>query len=233
MFSRRQGNTIPQNSLDGWRVGGSKHTSSGTLVPVAEASDAVASPAGVRQSIGEMRVLAPWAALLVLGSAAASGQSLGEVAAKEKARRAQTGGGETVPVIDDERLSQARGDGLSLTGARASQADSDEPSDAAESDDAEATEHGLSEKEIRDYRQTWARVWAARLAAAEQEVELAGEAVYQCQSAAHYVFVPLAIDCNGVYERRAIAEYRLKEIRQNRFNWELLVPESKRPPPQQ
>jgi hypothetical protein len=189
-----------------------------------------------------MRVLAPWAALLVLGSGAASGQSLGESAEKEKARRARSGGGEVsaVPVIGDEQLSTARGDSLSVTGTEASPESAAEPSDdgdsssesATDSDNAKAEQRGLSEKEIRDYRQTWARVWAERVDAAELEVELAREAVYQCQSAAHYVYVPLAIDCNGVFERRAIAEYRLNEIRQNRFNWELLLPERKRPPPQ-
>ena len=89
----------------------------------------------------------------------------------------------------------------------------------------------MTEAEIREYRETWARVWPERLEAAEKELELATDAAFQCQSAAHYVFVPLAVDCNGVFERRAIAEYRLRETRQNRYNWELLLPERQRPPP--
>lgn len=185
-----------------------------------------------------MKGLAPWAALLVLGSGLASGkssgQALGEVAEREKARRAQSKG-DPIPVIGDEELLESRGAGLSIVGLETSaepdEAPSDESTDSAEDDVLE--NRSLSEKEVREYRETWARVWAERLEAAERELELAEEAVFQCQSAAHYVYVPLAVDCNGVYERRAIADYRLEEIRQNRYNWELLLPERKRPPPQQ
>ncbi len=180
-----------------------------------------------------MRLLATGAALFVLSWGAATAQSLTDVAKKEKQRRAGSESGESVPVIDDEQLSLSRGESLSVMGTEPS----DEPvdSEGAGEDSSSAStieDRRLSAKEIRDYRETWARVWAERLAAAEEELELAEEAVFQCQSAAHYVYVPLAIDCSHVFERRAVAEYVLKETRENQFNWELLLPETKRPPPQ-
>ena len=181
-----------------------------------------------------MRALAPWAALLLFGTGVVSAQSLAEVAKNEKDRRARTAGTgnhEPVPVLGDEELSSARGDGLSVTGRDPGESD---PSSAGPVDDSDASDSGerrLTEAEIREYRETWARVWPERLEAAEKELELATDAAFQCQSAAHYVFVPLAVDCNGVFERRAIAEYRLRETRQNRYNWELLLPERQRPPP--
>jgi len=191
-----------------------------------------------------MRALAPWAALLLFGTGVVSAQSLAEVAKKEKDRRtgtARTGGLRPVPVIGDDELSSARGDGLSVTGrAEATNAPSEpDPSSvgpAGLGDDSDASDSGerrLTKAEIRDYRETWARVWPERLEAAEKELELAMDAAFQCQSAAHYVFVPLAVDCYGVFERRAIAEYRLRETRRNRYNWELLLPERPRPPPPQ
>jgi hypothetical protein len=36
--------------------------------------------------------------------------------------------------------------------------------------------------------------------------------------------VPLAVDCEGVDLRLAGAESRLKKIKRNRYNWELLLP---------
>ena len=171
-----------------------------------------------------------------------SAQSLAEVAKKEKGRRggtARTGGTgthEPVPVIGDEELSSARGDTLSVTGTpeptKPTKPTKKAPSEPDPSS-ADSGERLLTEAEIRDYRETWARVWPERLAAAEKELELAIDAAFQCQSAAHYVFVPLAVDCYGVFERRAIAEYRLRETRRNRYNWELLLPERPRPPPPQ
>ena len=191
-----------------------------------------------------MRALAPWAALLLFGTGVVSAQSLAEVAKKEKDRRtgtartAQTGSHEPIPVIGDDELSRARGEGLSITGlAEATHAPSEpDPSSTGRGDDSDASDSGerrLTKAEIRDYRETWARVWPQRLEAAEKELELAIDAAFQCQSAAHYVFVPLAVDCYGVFERRAIAEYRLRETRRNRYNWELLLPERPRPPPPQ
>lgn len=186
-----------------------------------------------------MRRLGPWVAFLLVGTGVASAQSLAEVAKKEKDRRARTveadGGKEPAPVIGDKELENARGDGLSVTGSKEkdkapSSSDADD-ADNADPDSSGSSDHGLSEAEVRDLRATWARIWPERLEAAEKELELASDAVYQCSSAAHYVFVPLAVDCNGVYKRRAIAEYRLRETERNRYNWELLLPERQRPPP--
>ena len=215
-FERRQADTIPQNGYRSLREG-----------------------TRLRQSIGEMRALTPWAALLLFGTGVVSAQSLAEVAKKEKDRRAgtartghtgRTGSHEPIPVIGDDELASARGDSLSITGpAEATDKRPSEPDPSS----ADSDERRLSEAEIRDYRETWARVWPERLEAAEKELELAVDAVFQCQSAAHYVFVPIAIDCYGVFERRAIAEYRLKETRRNRYNWEVLLPERPRPPPPQ
>ena len=189
---------------------------------------------------------APWLALLFVGSGAASegrpgaasAQSLAEVAKKEKDRRARAeeekGEDASVPVIGNDELARARGDGVSVMGTDSATPpeDGDEPSDdAEEASTDDGARHGLTESQIREYRERWARIWPERLRAAEKELELANDAVFQCQSAAHYVFVPLAVDCNGVFERRAIAEYRVREIKKNRFNWELLLPEGPRPPP--
>ena len=197
-------------------------------------------PTRLRQSIEEMRRLAPWVALLLFGTGVVSAQSLAEVAKKEKDRRARTAGTgrrgshEPVPVIGNEELSSAQGDGLSVTGSIDTGPSEVDPSPASSSDEldsARAREQRLTQAEIREYRETWARAWPERLEAAEKELELASDATYQCQSGAHYVFVPLAVDCDGVFERRAMAEYRLREIRRNRYNWELLLPQRQRPPP--
>ena len=83
----------------------------------------------------------------------------------------------------------------------------------------------LSPQEVRELRETWSRVWKEQLEAAERELEIAKDHVFQCRAASHYFFVPIAVDCNGVHERLAIAEYRLEEIRENQYNWELLLPE--------
>jgi hypothetical protein len=179
-----------------------------------------------------MQRLALGVVVLLVGSGVASAQSLAEVAKKEKDRRARTVEADELPapVIGNKELENARGDGLSVMGSpekgKTPSASSDD-----EPDPTVSREHGLTEKEIRDLRETWARIWPERLAAAEKELELASDAVYQCSSAAHYVFVPLAVDCNGVFKRRAIAEYRLGEARQNRYHWELLLAERPRPPP--
>lgn len=182
-----------------------------------------------------MRTLAPWAAVVVLGTGlgveSVRAQSLAEVAKKEKERRERKPDDESVPVIDDEALVRSRGERFSVTEGVSSPSTIGKEQSAV-SGDIESDERVLTETEVREYRETWARVWPQRLAAAKQELELAEDAVFQCQSAAHFFFVPLAIDCEGVYERRAIAEYRLREVRRNRFNWELLLPERQRPPPQ-
>ena len=64
---------------------------------------------------------------------------------------------------------------------------------------------------------------------AEEDLERARNDVYQCRSAERYFFVPLAVDCVGVDLRLASAEARLKRVKSNRYNWELLLPESPNP----
>ena len=169
-----------------------------------------------------------WTALL---SGAASAQSLGDVAEKEKARRRTTVAPKPVRVIGNEELLRARGVALSVTGrpVDAATADKDDPQPRS-SDDGAGTSQ-LSEREIKHYRDVWNRVWAEQMAAAEKQLELARDDAYQCRSAGHYFFVPLAVDCNGVGERLALAEFRLKEVRSNRYNWELLVSQPRRGPP--
>jgi len=178
------------------------------------------------------RKLAPWLGVTLFLAGGAYGQSLAEVAAKEKARRAKRDPAEPVRMIGSDELAQARGEGTSTSGITPSgelgAAEATEPTDRAASD-ASAS---LSEKEIRYYREAWNRVWAKQMAAAKQELEVAEYELGQCRAAAHYVFVPIGIDCNGVRERHAIAEFRVKDLEQNRFNWERLLPERSRGPPQ-
>ena len=42
-------------------------------------------------------------------------------------------------------------------------------------------------------------------------------------------FVPLAIDCEGVDLRLARAEAQLKDVRATRYQWELLLPDDRKP----
>ena len=154
----------------------------------------------------------------------ASAQSLGEVAKKERERRSKIARDGPVRSVGNRELSDASGD-VSVMGRAASEPSTKEVT--ADGRDAERTE--LTEKEVRELREKWARVWAEQVRLAEEELELAKDAVYQCESASHYVWVPLGIDCNGVYERRALAQYRLDELRDNRYNWELLLPQDNPP----
>jgi hypothetical protein len=64
---------------------------------------------------------------------------------------------------------------------------------------------------------------------AEQELERAKDDVYQCRSAERYFFVPIAVDCEGVDLRLAAATARLKKVKSDRYNWELLLPENSNP----
>ena len=153
-------------------------------------------------------------------------QSLGEVARKERQRRAESASDTPVLVIRERELEASEGEGLSVTGR----------SVAAVSGEAEEARVGtsrrgrpaskrLSSKEVRELRETWRRVWKEQLEAAERELEIAKDHVFQCRAASHYFFVPIAVDCSGVHERLVVAEYRLEEIRKNQYNWELLLPE--------
>ena len=175
-------------------------------------------------------------------------QSLGEVARKERQRRAESASNTDVAVIREQELEASEGEGLSVTGrsVAAVSAVSAVSSVSAVSAAVSAVSGGsaeakvdtsrrgrrgrpaskrLSPQEVRELRETWSRVWKEQLEAAERELEIAKDHVFQCRAASHYFFVPIAVDCNGVHERLAIAEYRLEEIRENQYNWELLLPE--------
>jgi len=168
-------------------------------------------------------------AVFLLGPVAWSGQSLAEVARKERERRAQAAtSGSSAAVISEKELEEARGDSLSVSGT-ASEEPSSGPSDEAVASGAEANAGKLTAKEIRDLRQEWARIWQEQMGQAEQELEQAKEDVYQCRSAERYFFVPIATDCEGVDLRLAGAEARLKKVKSNRYHWELLLPEDPNP----
>jgi len=166
----------------------------------------------------------------LLGAVASSGQSLAEVAKKERERRAQAGkGGDRAAVISEKELEEARGDSLSVSGTASDEPSSGPPAEAA-ADGAEANARSkLTAKEIRDLREEWARIWQEQMSQAEQELEQAKEDVYQCRSAERYFFVPVAVDCEGVDLRLAGAEARLKRVKSNRYHWELLLPENPNP----
>jgi hypothetical protein len=169
-----------------------------------------------------------WIAVLaaaLLGATVESGQSLAEIAKKERERRAQAGkDGPETAVISDKELREARRDSVSITGTAPEDAPA-EPQDEAAAPPPEAADR-LTAKEIADLRARWSRIWQEQLTQAEQELEKAKDDVYQCRSAERYFFVPIAVDCNGVDLRLAAAESRLKTVKRNRFHWELLLPEN-------
>ena len=162
-------------------------------------------------------------AVCLLSAVASSGQSLAEVAKKERERRAQAGkAGNRSAVISEKELEEARGDSLSVSGTASEERSSATP-------DEGRAESKLTAKEIRDLREEWARIWQERMSQAEQELEQTRNDFYQCRSAERYFFVaPLAgaVDCEGVDLRLAGAEARLKKVKSNRYNWELLLPGS-------
>lgn len=164
----------------------------------------------------------------LLAAAVSAGQSLAEVAAKERERRGRVA--ETSAeskVISEKDLERARGDSFSVSGAAsASSEDSAEPADG---ENPSGASQKLSAKEIRDLREQWGRIWQGQMEQAERELEQAKDDVYQCRSASRYFFVPLAVDCEGVDLRLAGAEARLKKIKRNRYNWEQLLPADPKP----
>jgi hypothetical protein len=173
---------------------------------------------------------AAFLALCVLVPVVSSGQSLAEVARKERERRAQTEkAGSRPTVISEKDLEAARGDSLSVTGTEpgepSSEARGESPAGGAEARPVSP----LTAMEIRDLREEWARIWQEQMTQAEEDLERAKNDVYQCRSAERYFFVPIAVDCDGVDLRLAAAEARLKKVKSNRYNWELLVPESPNP----
>ena len=172
-------------------------------------------------------------ALTLLGPAASSGQSLAEVARKERERRAQAEKdappGTRPAVISEKDLEAARGDSFSVTGTGPEDPSAEAPGEiAAGGAEAEAVSK-LTAKEIRDLREEWARIWQEQMSQAEEDVERAKNDVYQCRSAERYFFIPIAVDCDGVDLRLAGAEARLKKVKSNRYNWELLLPENPSP----
>ncbi len=170
----------------------------------------------------------PWIAILavsLLSGSAATGQTLAEVAKKERERRDRAGkdGRETL-VISEKELKEARGDSLSVSGSRSE----DPPPTGPSEEEAVPSEAAskLTANEIRDLREQWARIWKEQLSQAEQELERAKDDVYQCRSAERFFYVvPLAVDCDGVDLRLAAAESRLRVVKRNRYHWELLLPE--------
>ncbi|HEY7699483.1 MAG TPA: hypothetical protein VIE88_13760 [Vicinamibacteria bacterium] len=173
-------------------------------------------------------ILGGIAALCLAAGAARGGQSLAEVAKKERERRVQvTKPGAESPVLSEKDLEKARGDSFSVSGQESSP-----PESSAQEDDAgtpAGAERGLSAKEIRDLKEQWGRIWKGQMEQAERELEQAKDDVYQCRSADRYFFVPLAIDCEGVDLRLAGAEARLKKVKRNRYHWELLLPPNQEP----
>lgn len=179
------------------------------------------------------------ATLGILVAAAVGAQSLAEVAAREKARRRALG---TPPsaVIDEVSLESDRARGATTAPTREAPAE-DAPAAAPDRDapaaaglsakEVRAVDRPLSVEEVRDLRDTWARVWADQMASAEDDLAIARDDLRQCRTAELYVFVPLAIDCYGVGERLALAEFRVDYLRMNRFNWELLLEQETRAPP--
>ena len=160
----------------------------------------------------------------LFGATAESGQTLAEVAKRERERRAQAGkDGPETAVISDKELREARGDSLSVSGTVVEDPPAEPPDEAAAPPEAAAN---LTANEIRDLREQWSRIWQEQKTQAEQELEKAKDDVYQCRSAERYFFVPLAVDCEGVDLRLAAAESRLKTIKRNRYHWELLLPEN-------
>jgi hypothetical protein len=169
-------------------------------------------------------------AVCLLAPVTSSGQSLAEVARRERERRAQADKGRVpAAVITEKDLEEAHGDTVSISGAEPEEPSS-APSEGETARDAEARAgRKLTAKEIRDLREQWSRIWQEQMAQAEQELEQAKDDSYQCRSAERYFFIPIAVDCEGVDLRLAGAEARLKKVRSNRYNWELLLPESSNP----
>ena len=166
-------------------------------------------------------------AVFLLTPIGSSGQSLAEVAKGERERRDKVGkAGNPAEVISEKELEEARGDTLSVSGIS-----SEEPTAGPSEEDLEepveetSAASKLTAKEIRDLREEWARLWKEQMSQAQQELAQAKDDVYQCRSAERYFFVPVAVDCDGVDLRLEDAEARLKKVKLNRYNWEILLPE--------
>ncbi len=163
----------------------------------------------------------PVAMFFLLAANSSSGQSLGELARKEKERRAEVGkAGEGAIVISEKDLEAARGGSLSISGTPRE----DRSAESAEELPLEGDGKNLTAKEAGELRSEWARIWEEQMRQAEQDLERAKEDRYQCRAAERYFFVPIAVDCDGVDLRVANAEARLKKVKRNRYNWKVLLP---------
>lgn len=182
-------------------------------------------------AFGRSSILGGIAALCLAAGAARAGQSLAEVARKERERRVQvTKSGEESAVLNEKDLEEARGDSFSVSGQEASSPESSATeNDADDAGNPTGPEQDLSAKEIRDLKEQWGRIWKGQMEQAERELEQAKDDVYQCRSADRYFFVPLAVDCEGVDLRLAGAEARLRKVKRNRYHWELLLPPNQEP----
>ena len=164
------------------------------------------------------------AGLMLVAGAGLSAQSLGEVAKKERERRAQLTVSDGKRVIGNRELTETNGGSLSVVGSGRSP---DESSDESTVNDEESDKRSqaVSPVEVKELRAAWNKSWRRQLEAAEREVVTVKDALFQCQSAARYVYVPIAVDCERVYERVAIAEWKLRQVEKDRYNWELILPE--------
>lgn len=169
--------------------------------------------------------------LLLAASVNAAAQSLAEVAAREKARRAGLESGVPTTVIDGDALERERGVSPPAGASQSAPEGASAGIEAEREPTPLEPSRRLSAKEVRDLRETWARVWTEQMASAEDELAIARDHVKQCRTAELYVFVPLAIDCYGTAERLALARFRVEHLRMNRFNWELLLEQDTRAPP--
>jgi hypothetical protein len=87
----------------------------------------------------------------------------------------------------------------------------------------------LTAKQAAELRSEWARIWEEQMQESERDLERAKEDRYQCQAAERYFFVPIAADCDGIDLRVANAEARLRKVKRNRYRWELLIPDGRKP----
>jgi hypothetical protein len=175
-----------------------------------------------------MRRFGPGLLCALLGAIPASGQSLGELARKERERRAAVERSERpAAVFSEKELEEARGGSLSI--AESSVVRATAPTAEAAASGSWDADGRLSAKEAAALRQEWSRIWEEQTREAEADLERAKEDRYQCRSAERYFFVPIAVDCEGVDLRVANAEARLKKVKRNRYNWELLLPEGRKP----
>ncbi len=177
-----------------------------------------------RAMIGSSAIGGALAACL-FAAVASAGQSLGELAKKERERRAQVSDPEGQgPVIREKDLEEARGDSFSIAGAASPAASPDDSSEETHAENESSRAQKLTAREIADLRAQWARIWNEQMEQAERELEQAKDDLYQCSSASRFFFVPLAVDCDGVDLRLAGAQARLKKVKRTRYDWELLLP---------